>query len=617
MLMKKSALVLALLLSTSVFAAGKAKVLMVRGKATKLLPGAKKATPVKRGEMLPEDTSIVTKDKSIVRLKFADKSSVNIGPKSMLVVSKMPKKKANMLNLLTGAIKSEVDKRNQKTGSKNKMIIKTRSAVMGVRGTKFQTIYNPANKSTSLVTIEGKVAMVKRKQTPPKVIKKVVEKPVESAAEQGASEAVKEKVVEQVAVVQSPEDELAELDNVLETSEEVVEVPEGRYSGVVEKAETATEPVKIAPKQYDALAKSMNSKKKAKDVMKTTKEEAAKAAKTAGKTAPRAGGYIDFQTGIYVAPPEDAKLDKTTGTFKAKEDIGTIDAETGDYVPPKGVELDAKKGFVIKEEKGEKVAMADKKRLQRTLAKLNNEVKKQVVVNKVENKKNLERKWYQPEKHILSAEFIPYSEAMTVKNKNSGSESNFYSSQASKLLVTWGQRWSDKITSRLILGNNDLEWDDSNFDTAYYENSNGGDYVALGADYKYNFNWTFGVDYVSESLFYIYPGGDNNGTALYSNSSNFDYLQLSTRYFIYDWKMFEVYANGGIKLYGEDTVSTNNGDRDADSFGFYAGLTGMYAWKENMGINITAYFESTSIDVEDLEYSRTNLGTGANFVWEL
>ena len=44
------------------------------------------------------------------------------------------------------------------------MIVKTRSAVMGVRGTKFQATYNPANKNTSLITVEGKVAMVKKEE---------------------------------------------------------------------------------------------------------------------------------------------------------------------------------------------------------------------------------------------------------------------------------------------------------------------------------------------------------------------------------------------------------------------------------------------------------------------
>jgi hypothetical protein len=35
---------------------------------------------------------------------------MNLGPKSKVVVTKLPKKKPNMINLLTGAIKAEVNK---------------------------------------------------------------------------------------------------------------------------------------------------------------------------------------------------------------------------------------------------------------------------------------------------------------------------------------------------------------------------------------------------------------------------------------------------------------------------------------------------------------------------
>ena len=47
-----------------------------------------------------------------------------------------------------------------------KMIIKTRSAIMGVRGTTLGQ-YNPATNNTSLVTIEGEVAMAKVEETKP------------------------------------------------------------------------------------------------------------------------------------------------------------------------------------------------------------------------------------------------------------------------------------------------------------------------------------------------------------------------------------------------------------------------------------------------------------------
>ena len=408
--MKNFILLITVTLATSAFAAQTAKVIMVKGKVTALKPGAKTAIKVKKGQSFPEETSILTAEKSIVRLKFADKSTMNLGPKSKVIVSKMPQKKPNMINLLTGAIKAEVNKKSNKPTA-NKMLIKTRSAVMGVRGTKFQAGFNPSNGNTSLVTVEGKVAMVKRKVEAPKVVEKVVEETVVDESGKEVTKKVTKKVLEKTARVAVDSDaELDALDKVLETSKDAVEVPAGRFSGVSEasKETTATAPTKIAPQQYDALAKSMDSVKKAKDVF-TDKEieQAAKiSADTAGAVGQKAGGFVDFKTGIYVPPPKGSKKDNKTGVYVAK-DIGKVDKNTGAYIPPKGVKLDAKKGFIVDKEEMATLASADKKALAKTMKKLesvNQEVKDQVVVNTMtaQEKKDA-RPWYKVDYHHLSA----------------------------------------------------------------------------------------------------------------------------------------------------------------------------------------------------------------------
>src|SRR5690554_3036828 len=130
--MKKTAAIFVgvlLMQPLSLSASQTAKVLMARGEVTKLLPGAHSARPVKTGDVLPEDTSVLTGDRSIVRLRFADNSTMNLGPKSKVVIAKMPERQANMVNLLTRSVKAEVDKADE-GDNKNKMIVKTRSAVM-------------------------------------------------------------------------------------------------------------------------------------------------------------------------------------------------------------------------------------------------------------------------------------------------------------------------------------------------------------------------------------------------------------------------------------------------------------------------------------------------------
>lgn len=613
--MKTIVLILCLSVSAFTYAAnsGKAKVIMVRGKATKLLPGAKNATPVQKGELLPEDTSVVTADKSIVRLSFEDKSSVNIGPNSKLVVSKMEKKKANMLNLLTGAIKSEVDKREKKEDTTNKMIIKTRSAVMGVRGTKFQTIYNPANKNTSLVTIEGKVAMVKRTETPPKVVEKVVEAPVESTTTDAATEAAT-KTVEKVAVAKTPDEELLELDKALDEPTKAIEVTEGKYSGVGDNVAKPTEPVKIAPKQYDALAKSMNSTKTAQDVMQVSETEALA---EVAKDAPRPGGFIDFQTGIYVEPPKDSAVDTTTGTYKSEEIIGSVDEVTGDYVPPKGVELDAKKGFVIKEEEMEKVASADKEKLQETIAKLNDDVKKQVVVNKMEDSTENKSAWYKPKNHLIGATFIPYSEYLSILNKETNSEAEFYSSSAKKVFITWGQNWSwsENITTMISFGGNDLQWEKPS-DAGLYTNGENGGYFSFGADYKWSEKLVLNASLIDETVFYIVPNRFG-GSSVNSFKTDMSRIDLSFDYFLYDWKMFRVNLNAGLKMYMNTKMSDDYGSADADASGFYVGMNGILEWSESLKLDVGGWIDRTTLDVKGLSFTKYQFGTSANIIWTL
>ena len=47
----------------------------------------------------------------------------------------------------------------------------------------------------------------------------------------------------------------------------------------------------------------------------TAQAASSSAESSTAQLALRPGGFVDFETGLYVAPPEDSKLDKTTGTF--------------------------------------------------------------------------------------------------------------------------------------------------------------------------------------------------------------------------------------------------------------------------------------------------------------
>lgn len=622
--MKRIVCLLGLTLLSQAYAAQSAKVIMVKGDVTALKPGSKSAVKVKRGMSFPEDTSILTAQKSIVRIKFADNSTMNLGPKSKVIVSKLPVKKPNMINLLTGAIKAEVNKKSNKPTA-NKMLIKTRSAVMGVRGTKFQAGFNPTNGNTSLVTVEGKVAMVKKKAIEKQVVKEVVkEKVIDESGKEVVKEFIKEKAVTIAEVAADPDAELDALDKALETSTDAVEVPAGRFSGVSEAAPEAapTAPTKIAPQQYNALAKSMDSDKKAEDVF-TDKEleEASKAAEGLGAAGKKAGGFVDFNTGIYVPPPKDAKIDEKTGVFIAK-DVGKVDEETGDYIPPKGVKLDAKKGFVVDKEEVAKLASADKKALEKTLQKLetvNEEVKKQVVVNKMEAKsKDSGKAWWKPQQHILTANLQPYSETITANNLSSSSEADFFTEQANITEFSWGQKWSEKWSSKIGLGFVTYKIDDT--DVNVQERQNDDAKVTFGAYYQYNERLNLKAELIDQAFFFVSPSGNNN-VEVYSQ--NLTYINLGADYFLLDWKSFAVSAGGNLMVFGEDDANStncNNGNCERlsmNSFGWRGHLTGRYELNKTMGINATGFIERISHETDEFEWTRFALGSNVQFYYNL
>jgi hypothetical protein len=614
--MKLNILIITTLLSTSSFAAQKVKVIFVKGKVTALLPGTVEAINVKKSQLLPEDTSVVTGAKSIIRLKFADKSTMNLGPKSKVIVARMPVKKPNMINLLSGAMKAEVNKNSNKA-SKNKMIIKTRSAVMGVRGTKFQTSFNAKNGNTSLVTVEGNVAMVKRKQAPPKIIGKVVE-------EKSSDIETAQKVAEKIETI--PESELDALDKALENTDEVVEVPAGRYSGVIEKSDKApTAPTKIAPAQYKALAKSMNSKKKVEDIY-TDKEieKVANASNDVAALAPKSGGFVDFNTGLYVPPAKNAKKDDKTGVFVSK-DLGKVNADTGDYIAPKGVILDAKKGFIVDQEEIAKISSTeDKAALQRTLSNIKSvnkevkkQVKKQVVVNKMSTKSSSGKKsWWKPEQHILKASIAPYSETITAKNLSSNSEADFYSKEANITKFTWEHKWNEKWNSNIAVGFVTYEIDDQEVNLRDSDDNSDG-YFNIGLSYNYTdrLNLNFGIS--DQAYTFVSPGNFNNEVNVQRTELN--YLNLGARYFLWNWKAFEIYTGANLLLFNEKELPTFNSNefQNVKSTGFRANIIGLYEWKDNMGIEAETFFERVNHETNNLEWTRLSLGTAAQFYWKI
>jgi len=371
--------ILLFLLPTFVFAVEKgayiAEVVRIRGEATQLSPGAKMARAVEIGDKFIEDTSIVTGAKSFLKIKFIDNSEMNVGPESKIVIAEMKKESPGVISLLKGRIRTEVQK--DATSNTNKLFIKTRTAAMGVRGTDFQTIYNPDNKMTSLLTYRGEVAMARVDEKTYQKLEEAPEKTIER------NDVTKDVEVKEVPAKKL--DEATELNKILKSNTTVL-VPPGQNSFASDALKKASLPVKISPVQLEVLYKNKEFAEKSRDNINAV-SEAEKPINTTlkvadqkapaeglfnektGDFAPKAGGYIDIATGLYIAPEADAKLDKEKGVYVSKK-VGDIDADTGQYVAPKGLVLDAKKGFVLASEADKKPELlALKEDLNKTIAK--------------------------------------------------------------------------------------------------------------------------------------------------------------------------------------------------------------------------------------------------------
>ncbi len=366
-------------LRSNLYAAGYiGKVIMVKGKATMLLPGDRQASKVKRNMRIKADTSIRTADKSFVKIMMDNRSSMVIGPKSKLIIVEFKKKKAGVVSLLTGKLRAKVKK--SVSSNNTKLYVRTKTAAMGVRGTEFQAIYNHKNKITSLVTFSGKVAMAKMEEKKPVTI----EKKREMAKKHPKAPKIVAKKVN--------------LEKLL-SSKKAVMVKKGRYAGVSRTLKKATAPVKISPKQFTVLKLNKNmdedappptKKVLAKEIKKTKKEfaklddskdkdnikqkEGSFNTKT-GSYKPKSGGFIDLASGVYVPPSKNSKFDKKTKVFVSTKEIGSVD-DTGKYIAPKGLILDAKKGFITEED-------SDKGKSEVKLAKLNQNIAAQIVIPKI------------------------------------------------------------------------------------------------------------------------------------------------------------------------------------------------------------------------------------------
>lgn len=94
------------------------------------------------------------------KIVMSDRNVINVSPDSKLKIEKYENdaktgQKNVEMNLIEGKVRNNVEQKYD--GDKQKFIIKTPTAVAGVRGTQFLTSFNPQTRVTQVVTLMGAV----------------------------------------------------------------------------------------------------------------------------------------------------------------------------------------------------------------------------------------------------------------------------------------------------------------------------------------------------------------------------------------------------------------------------------------------------------------------------
>lgn len=588
-----------LFFTNSIYARDKvATVVKLRGKVSILSPGAHSAHVAKLNDTLYEDASIVTYEGSFIRIKFKDGTTTSLGPKSKLIVTKMDSKGSGIITLLKGQLRSKVVKQSSDS-RKHKLLIRTKSAALGVRGTDFQTIYNPENNITNLLTFEGEVAISKGDH---KILA-------------GESYEERAKVLSSNKLSRSQRHRLKDkLENIVESSldsDKAVVVKGGQFSSSVGGVQSATLPVNISPTQLNSLYTNTELVQKVKTSQSSviTSSDKPSALKIVPQSAPqegvfdyksskyaqKSGGFIDINSGLYIPPSASSEFSDKKKIYLAKN-VGGIDAQTGQYVPPKGLVLDSKRGFVVKK-------VSDSKEVTRRIAeanKLNEVIEKDVVIRNVES---VEPTKYYSQLELFTKDSISIK-LSSVENKinhsNSNNTSNREASTTGKgLSITWNHSFSGKWQPIASFHYRNLRFDGAELGPFNQGSSN-----------------LFGMDigikrYISERLNmnatlklkqdYYTAASDSLEYRL--QKSTFTNLKVGGQYYIIKSKSYDVDLRASLAYIPTKTAKdVEVGSTSAIGFG--AGFR--YWFKRDTWLKLNIENESTSYEVTSTHYTATD-----------
>jgi FecR protein len=321
--------------SFSAFSANVAMVKLIRGDAEAFQTG--KSSKLKVDDWVSDGAVVKTAEKSFVKLVFIDKSQMNIGPSSEMKIEKFDDKDSGVIDLVKGKIRSQVTKDylQIQDKDKSKLFIKTKTAVLGVRGTDFMVSTNGQN--TATVLFEGEVVFNKLESDGGTLSSAKLEEIVDQGVRIMPGEF---SVVDPVR----PEPSIPSVLNVQQR-----ENLEKNVNFEAERAPSSVSPetkASIVPPGLDGAVVSNTSLTIKTEIASVVNSPQAPVATEKGSAAgfvngdqmkPANGSFVHIDSGVIIPPDASSVLDKNTNTYISTKN-GTVGAD-GNYVPPKNVEI--------------------------------------------------------------------------------------------------------------------------------------------------------------------------------------------------------------------------------------------------------------------------------------
>lgn len=329
----KVTIIALMLFSTSAWSGPKVAIVKIlKGNVLNYVGG--KPSALKAEDWVENGSVIKTTDKSFVKLIFTDKSQMNIGPNSLMKIENFTGKDSGVIDLVKGKIRSQVTKDYlQIDKNKSKLFIKTKNAVLGVRGTDFMISTN--GKNTATVLFEGEIAFNKFDGA-----KGLSSDRLENIVDRGMRMFPGEfSVVER----ERPQPTIPSLMNIQQR--EALENNDGLNSRT---PSNTREEVKhsVVPDGLDGKVVSNDSQTLKAEVAQLAPKEARVVPSSAdpdgyikgNQIKPANGSFVHMDSGVIIPPGPGSLLDKNSNTYIPGQEMGQVNSD-GTYVPPENVEI--------------------------------------------------------------------------------------------------------------------------------------------------------------------------------------------------------------------------------------------------------------------------------------